>query len=401
MGTNLGVSGSGLMDIEHNHPVDPIQKIDRQVLRESCKRKATSNISTRPIKLIRNELMNSVSTELEHKDLKSVRKAMYIKRRKNLPPYPTSSEDAITKINEFQDADFLMFRGEKFVHLPEDSTFICLTTKENLQCLTSCTDVFTDGTFEYAPKFFLQLYTIHGYKNGIYAHLVICEKQSLIFKIKILHIDFEIGAIEAVKEVFPAVQIKTCRFHLGQAWWRKINGESKLRTAYNDKNNDLQIWLKSFFGLSFIAPNDVEDAFVELISVCPNISVGQLFSDYVLETYIEPGCKFPPILWAETPSSNPRTTNGAESFHSTYNAQFNSAHPPIFVVIATLMETQAETVTKLLTISKGIIKPKSNEESRKIENLKNEYKHYVNNKTPENLLKYLAIVGNRYRGFKI
>ncbi|CAI6354014.1 unnamed protein product [Macrosiphum euphorbiae] len=29
---------------EHNHPVDPIQKIDRQVLRESCKRKATSII---------------------------------------------------------------------------------------------------------------------------------------------------------------------------------------------------------------------------------------------------------------------------------------------------------------------------------------------------------------------
>jgi len=127
---------------EHNHPVDPIQKIDRQVLRESCKQKATSNISTRPIKLIRNELMNSVSTKLEHKDLKSVRKAMYIERRKNLPPYPTSSEDAITKINEFQDADLLMFRGEKFVHLPEDSTFICLTTEENLQCLTSCTDIF-------------------------------------------------------------------------------------------------------------------------------------------------------------------------------------------------------------------------------------------------------------------
>ncbi|CAI6371936.1 unnamed protein product [Macrosiphum euphorbiae] len=263
---------------------------------------------------------------------------MYIERRKNLPPYPTSSEDAITKINEFQDADFLMFRGEKFVHLPEDSTFICLTTEKNLQ---------------------------------------------------------------SVKEVFPAVQIKTCRFHLGQAWWRKINGESKLRTAYNDKNNDLPIWLKSFFGLSFIAPDDVEDALVELISVCPNISVGRLFSDYVLETYIEQGCLFPPILWAETPSSNPRTTNGAESFHSTYNAQFNSAHPPIFFVIATLMETQAESVTKLLTISKGIIKPKSNKESRKIENLKNEHKHYVNNKTPENLLKYLAIVGNRNRGFKI
>ncbi|KAE9544732.1 hypothetical protein AGLY_000274, partial [Aphis glycines] len=235
---------------------------------------------------------------------------------------------------------------------------------------------------------------VHGkflndkFKNtyiNVWKYLIsIYEKQSLIFKIKILHIDFEIGAIEAVKEVFPAVQIKTCRFYLGQAWWRKINGKSKLRTAYNDKNNDLQIWLKSFFGLPFIAPDDLDD-----------------FFRIVLETYIEPGCLFPPILWAETPSSNPRTTNGAESFHSTYNAQFNSAHPPIFVVIATLMETQAETVTKLLTISKGIIKPKSNEESRKIENLKNKHKHYVNNKTPENLLKYLAIVGNRYWGFKI
>jgi len=67
---------------EHNHPVDPIQKLDRQVLRESCKRKATSSITTQPIKLIRSELMNSVSTALEHKDIKSVRKAMYIERRK-------------------------------------------------------------------------------------------------------------------------------------------------------------------------------------------------------------------------------------------------------------------------------------------------------------------------------
>lgn len=52
-----------------------------------------------------------------------------------------------------------------------------------------------------------------------------------------------------------------------------------------------------------------------------------------------------------------RTTNGAESFHSTYNSQFNSAHPPTFVVITTLMETQAEIVIKLSTIFKGIIKP--------------------------------------------
>jgi len=51
------------------------------------------------------------------------------------------------------------------------------------------------------------------------------------------------------------------------------------------------------------------------------------------------------------------------------------------------------------TISKEIINPKSKEELQKIENLK--IKHYINNKIPGNLIKYLAIVGNRYRGFKI
>lgn len=228
----------------HNHLVDSTQKIERQVLRENCKRKAISSIATRPIKIIRSQLMNSVSTELECNDIKSVRKAMYIQRRKNFPPYPSSLEDAIMQLNKLQNEDFLMFRGKKFVHLPDDCTFICLTTEENLQCLTSCTDIFTDGTFDYAPKFFLQLYTIHGYKNGVYVPLVyfflkdkfkntyinvwkylisICEKQSLLFKIEKLHIDFEIGAIKATKEVFPDVKIKTCRFHWGQALWRKVS----------------------------------------------------------------------------------------------------------------------------------------------------------------------------------
>jgi hypothetical protein len=47
--------------------------------------------------------------------------------------------------------------------------------------------------------------------------------------------------------------------------------------AYSDQKNDLKLWLKSFFGLSFIAPDDVEDAFVKLISTCPNITDGQFF----------------------------------------------------------------------------------------------------------------------------
>lgn len=38
-----------------------------------------------------------------------------------------------------------------------------------------------------------------------------------------LHIDFEIGAHEAVREVFPNVQLIGCRFHLSQSWWRYVS----------------------------------------------------------------------------------------------------------------------------------------------------------------------------------
>jgi len=37
------------------------------------------------------------------------------------------------------------------------------------------------------------------------------------------HLDFERGAHEAVKEVFPDINIVGCRFHLGQAWVAKGN----------------------------------------------------------------------------------------------------------------------------------------------------------------------------------
>jgi len=53
------------------------------------------------------------------------------------------------------------------------------------------------------------------------------------------------------------------------------------------------------------------------------------------------------------------------------------------------------------TIFKIKIKTKSKDELQKIENLKIEHNHYINNKTPENLLKHLVIVRNKFRGFQI
>jgi hypothetical protein len=72
-----------------------------------------------------------------------------------------------------------------------------------------------------------------------------------------------------------------------------------------DNSNELGKWLKMFFGLAFISPEEVVDAFHELISICPNDD-GFIFSDYIIHNYIEDHCQFPPNIWAETPSLNPR-----------------------------------------------------------------------------------------------
>jgi hypothetical protein len=39
--------------------------------------------------------------------------------------------------------------------------------EDNINVLLQCEDEFVDGTFEYAPKHFMQLYTIHGLKTVI------------------------------------------------------------------------------------------------------------------------------------------------------------------------------------------------------------------------------------------
>ena len=45
---------------------------------------------------------------------------------------------------------------------------------------------------------------------------------------------------------------------------------------------------------------------------------------YVVENYLDAGCDFPPILWAESPDLHPATTNGCESYHGHLNAEFSA-----------------------------------------------------------------------------
>jgi len=123
-------------------------KTERQILRENCKRQAEDGISTRPIKIIRKELMNCVSCNFEMKDIISVWKAMYDKRRQSYPLFPTSLDDAIRQLQNMKEDNCCMLLEENFVHVSTEKNLVCITNKENLQFLMNCSELFADCTFQ-------------------------------------------------------------------------------------------------------------------------------------------------------------------------------------------------------------------------------------------------------------
>uniref|UniRef100_A0A2S2NIK8 Uncharacterized protein n=1 Tax=Schizaphis graminum TaxID=13262 RepID=A0A2S2NIK8_SCHGA len=101
--------------------------------------------------------MNSVSNNFEMKDIISVWKAMYDKKRQSYPLFSTSLNDAIRHLQNMKDDNCCMLLEENFVHVSTEKSIVCITNKENLQFMMNCSELFADGTFyntQYAPKHF-------------------------------------------------------------------------------------------------------------------------------------------------------------------------------------------------------------------------------------------------------
>jgi hypothetical protein len=128
-----------------------------------------------------------------------------------------------------------------------------------------------DGTFKYCPKYFLQLFTLHGYYNGHYIPLAFCllkdkltetyakcltillnkcKEINLKFQPEEIVIDFEKSIHNAVKSVWNEVKIIGCRFHISQAWWRKVQ-ELGLSKDYKERT-EVGKWIGYCFGLLFL-----------------------------------------------------------------------------------------------------------------------------------------------------
>jgi hypothetical protein len=78
-------------------------------------------------------------------------------------------------------------------------------------------------------------------------------------QINIFHADFEKAAHNAVLQKFPNCKLVSYNFHLGQSWYRRIQQNKPLLNEYLNKSSEIGAWLKCFFGLSYLPPDEISD----------------------------------------------------------------------------------------------------------------------------------------------
>jgi len=121
----------------------------------------------------------------------------------------------------------------------------------------------------------------------------------LIFFPAVVYADFETAIHNKMTTVWPGLEVKACRFHLGQSWWRKIQSLG-LSKQYGKKDSEVSQFSKRIFGLSLLPPAKVCGCFaLEFLSNLPNDKREEQFCDYLLENYIDADSTFPLSLWSE------------------------------------------------------------------------------------------------------
>lgn len=294
-----------LSEGQHDHSRLEEFVIKKKEISVSCKRKAADDVHAQPRKIVRTVLGSVENNELTYEDVQNVKQQIYRTKRKFLPPIPKNLLDCYNYVTE---NNLDPKSGEQFVFLKYG--IILITWTLNIFFGDICDCFVADGTFSYAPRFFAQMYTVHGYKNGYYIpvfHVFLENKTQLVYENmwklytevratvttypfyprKIL-IDFEFAMLQAIKKIFPWVQVQGCRFHFAQSLYRKIHSVPLLRRSYQDPNVNKEVcqWLHCFFGLPFLSAAEIPIAVAELMAECPNYPECHQFGLYVQYTYV-------------------------------------------------------------------------------------------------------------------
>lgn len=169
-------------------------------------------------------------------------------------------------------------------------------------------------------------------------------EQDLILNPKTITLDFEKGAISALKNVFPNASIKGCNFHYNQCIFRKIQ-ELGLQKEYNDSSEDdptsVKCLLQQIGALAFRPISKIDELLCSIMDTFDHLPLSQEFFGYYTDTWADDECLFPRNLWNYYNFKGPRTTNGLEGWHHRLNSNIATSTPNIYVVIDKLRKDYA------------------------------------------------------------
>ena len=265
---------------------------------------------------------------------------------------------------------FLLYSGQ-------EGKLLVFSADTELRTLFDSDYVVCDGTFEMAPDCCYQLYTLHGYNRGegmplvwallpnkskrTYVELFTCIRNAFAEKFndsarrRLFLTDFEIAAIDAVKEVFPESSIKGCTFHFRQALMRRV-ADLGLRPEYSSENTVVKDWIRQIMGLTLL-PTVFLPAAWSMLKQPPTFADSDLmsklvaFSNYFEKTWMTGS--FQSSLWNHFDNTGPRTTNLAEGWHNSMNHSFGMPHPSARNFMHWLQKVQFEVQCRQIQLEAG------------------------------------------------
>ena len=186
----------------------------------------------------------------------NVRRNIRRNRQNVANPLPVPGNAAeIVLPQEFQ----VTTRGGQFLRYDNGEgnaeRILLFASNEGLECLMGSRYWFADGTFSTIPQVFFQLYTLHALSVGtgrvfpcIFA-LVTNKRQETYENVmrEVVAItgnrlqpdealiDFERGAMNALINVFPGIEVKGCFYHLSQSVYRQVRVLLNISPIYSPK----------------------------------------------------------------------------------------------------------------------------------------------------------------------
>lgn len=155
-------------------------------------------------------------------------------------------------------------------------------------------------------------------------------------KMTTLVADFEVGAWQAVRSVFPDTLIKGCTFHFSQAVWRsRVQETDGLIREYGNRN-DIYKLIRRLFALPFLPHQFIGGEFERLERRAGRHDLLASLFEYVSDNWIN-STIWPPENWSVYRRPI-RTNNDVEGYHRRINGIAGRPKLEFYVMVQLLKE---------------------------------------------------------------